>query len=452
MMKTATFKKTALVCMAALLSTVALPACAADHDDIAPSALKSGNTLMSLYKHLHANPELSMMEVETAKHLAGKLKAMGFDVTEHFGETGVVAVYKNGPDNGSGKTVLIRADMDALPLKELTGLPFASEVVTTDQHGNEMPAMHACAHDIHMTVAIGTAAEMLARKAEWSGTLIVILQPGEEVSQGAIAMLKDGLFTKFPRPDYNLALHVNSSLAAGKVGIVPGYALANVDSVDVTVRGIGGHGAYPQTTKDPIVLAAQLVMAFQTIVSREIAAQEPAVITVGSIHGGTKHNIIGEEVKLQLTLRSYTQEVREHTIAAIRRMTEGMGKAAGLPDDLLPIVEVKNEYTPAAYNNPELAERAGVIMAELLGEDNMAILKPVMGGEDFGRYGQVEPKIPSLIYWLGAANVGDLAKAKKAGKPMPSLHSPTFKPDAGVAIPVGVKTMSTTAIALFNGE
>ena len=431
-------KKFALVSIAALLGALSTPAFADGHEP----------DLMKVYKHLHANPELSMMEFETAKYLASQLKDLGFDVTENFGKTGVVAIMKNGP----GKTVMVRADMDALPVKEETGLPFASKAVVTDQHGKDWPAMHACGHDIHMTVAMGTAAEMVANKDLWSGTLIVILQPGEEVSQGAIAMLEDGLFTKFPRPDFNLALHANSGLAAGQVGVVPGFALANVDSVDVTVRGIGGHGAYPNTTKDPVVLAAQLVLAYQTIVSREIAPQEPAVVTVGSIHGGTKHNIIGEEVKLQLTLRSYTQEVREQTIAAIRRISEGMAKAAGLPEDKMPIVEIKNEYTPAAYNNPELAQRAHEIMASVIGDDNVKELKPVMGGEDFGRYGQVEPKIPSLIYWLGAADVQDMKRAKKAGKSMPSLHSPTFKPDAETAIPVGVKTMTSTAIALFNDK
>jgi hippurate hydrolase len=429
-------KKTILSSAIGALMALSTPAFADGHE----------KDLMKVYKHLHANPELSMMEFETAKYLASQLKDMGFEVTESFGKTGVVAVMENGP----GKTVMVRADMDALPVKEMTGLPFASKAVVTDQHGKDWPAMHACGHDIHMTVAMGTAAEMVANKDLWSGTLIVILQPGEEVSQGAIAMLEDGLFTKFPRPDYNLALHANSALAAGQVGVVPGYALANVDSVDITVRGIGGHGAYPNTTKDPIVLAAQIVTSLQTIVSREIAPQEPAVVTVGSIHGGTKHNIIGEEVKLQLTLRSYTQEVREQTIAAIRRMTKGLAMAAGVPEDKMPIVEIKNEYTPAAYNNPELANRAHGIMASVIGDENVKELKPVMGGEDFGRYGQVEPKIPSLIYWLGAANAKELKKATKAGKSMPSLHSPTFRPDAEAAIPVGVKTMTSTAIALFN--
>ena len=272
--------------------------------------------LVKLYKYLHANPELSLMETKTAALLAGKLDKLGFEVTENVGGTGVVAVMKNG----DGPTVMIRADMDALPVKEQTGVDYASTVITKNRDGIEKPAMHACGHDIHMTVLIGTAKELVAEKANWSGTLVMILQPAEELGLGARMMLEDGLFTRFPRPDYNLALHDNPALAAGKVGIVPGYALANVDSVDITVRGIGGHGAYPHTTKDPIVLAAQLVTAMQTIVSRETSPLDSAVLTVGSIHGGSKHNIISDEVKLQLTLRSYKDDVRMNTINSIKRM------------------------------------------------------------------------------------------------------------------------------------
>ena len=411
---------------------------------MAPAA--HSETLMDVYKHLHANPELSSMETETAAYLAKRMKTLGFDVTENFGGTGVVSVMENGP----GKTIMIRADMDGLPVKENTGLSFASTVVKKDRFGDELPVMHACGHDIHMTTFLGAARELVANKDLWSGTLVMILQPAEEISHGAKDMLKAGLFTKFPRPDYNLALHANSGMPAGMVGITSGYALANVDSVDITVKGVGGHGAYPQTTKDPVVLASQIVLALQTIVSREVAAQDSAVVTVGSIHGGTKHNIIGEEVKLQLTVRSYSDETRDKLLASIKRISENMGRVAGLPDDKLPVVEIKDEYTPAAYNNPELSAKAMETMAKVIGADNVIASDPVMGGEDFGRYGRTDPKIPGMIYWLGAADPAEVKAARKAGKSMPSLHSPFFKPDAAAAIPVGVDTMTATAVSLFN--
>jgi len=410
----------------------------------APTA--QAETLMDVYKHLHANPELSSMETETAAYLAKRMKKLGFDVTENFGGTGVVSVMKNGP----GRTIMIRADMDGLPVKENTGLSYASKAIKKDRFGDEWPVMHACGHDIHMTTFLGTARELVANKDLWSGTLVMILQPAEEISHGAKDMLKAGLFTKFPRPDYNLALHANSAMPAGKVGITSGYALANVDSVDITVKGVGGHGAYPQTTKDPIVLASQIVLALQTIVSREVAAQDSAVVTVGSIHGGTKHNIIGEEVKLQLTVRSYSDETRDKLLASIKRISENMGRVAGLPDDKLPIVEIKDEYTPAAFNNPDLATKAMETMAKVIGAKNVLVADPVMGGEDFGRYGRTDAKIPGMIYWLGAANPEEVKAAQKAGKSMPSLHSPFFKPDAAAAIPVGVDTMTATAVSLFN--
>lgn len=412
---------------------------------LAPNVAQAED-LLKLYKYLHANPELSRMETNTAALLAGKLAKLGFEVTEHVGETGVVAVMKNG----EGPTVLIRADMDALPVKEQTGLPYASTVMTKDYEGNTVPAMHACGHDIHMTVLIGVAENLVAQKADWSGTLILILQPAEELGQGARLMLEDGLFTRFPRPDFNLALHDNASLAAGKIGVVPGYAMANVDSVDITVRGIGGHGAYPHTTKDPVVLASQIVLGLQTIVSRETSPLDPAVVTVGSIHGGTKHNIIPDEVKLQITLRSYTDEVRENTIASIKRIADGLGRAYGLPDDKLPIVKVKDEFTPALYNNPELAARIAPVIASVIGEKNMPERKPVMGGEDFGQFGRVEPKIPSLLFTLGAVDPKAIKKAKKTGASLPSLHSPFFAPDAKPTIETGVKAMTASALDLLK--
>ena len=403
--------------------------------------------LMKLYKYLHANPELSLMETETALLLSDKLAGFGFDVTRKVGGTGVVAVMKNG----EGPTILIRADMDGLPVKEQTGLSYASTAIKKNRDGIEKPAMHACGHDIHMTVLIGTAERLVSEKDNWSGTLVLVLQPAEELGLGANAMLDDGLFTRFPRPDYNLALHDNSSLASGKVGIVPGFALANVDSVDITVRGIGGHGAYPHTTRDPIVLASQIVMAMQTIVSRETSPLDSAVLTVGSIHGGSKHNIISDEVKLQLTLRSYKDDVRMNTINSIKRIADGLGRAAGLPEDKLPIVTVRDkEFTPATYNDPDLSARMITTIGGTIGTDNVVAMDPVMGGEDFGAFGRVEPKIPSLIFWLGAVDEKTIAKAKKKGETLPSLHSPFFAPDAELTIKTGVDAMSAAAIDLLR--
>ncbi|PHR61362.1 MAG: peptidase M20 [Robiginitomaculum sp.] len=403
--------------------------------------------LLKLYKYLHANPELSRVEFKTAALMADKLDALGFDVTREVGETGVVAVMKNG----NGPTVMIRADIDGLPVKEKTGLSYASTVMTKDYGGNEVPAMHACGHDIHMTVLIGTAENLVAQKENWSGTLIMILQPAEELGQGARLMIDDGLFTRFPRPDYNLALHDSASLEAGQIGLVSGYAMANVDSVDITVRGIGGHGAYPHTTKDPVVLAAQIVTSLQTIVSRETSPLESAVVTVGSIHGGTKHNIIPGEVKLQLTIRSYTDEVRESTLKSIERIALGLGLAYGLPEDKLPIVKLKDEYTPALYNNPELTARLTPIIGKAIGQDVLA-LKPVMGGEDFSQFGRVEPKIPGLLFWVGAVNAKTMKKAKKKGVSLPSLHSALFAPDPKPTIDNGVKAMTASALELLQNK
>jgi len=405
--------------------------------------------LNKLYRYLHANPELSLMETKTASLLAGKLNDMGFEVTEKVGGTGVVAVMKNG----DGPTVMIRADMDALPVKEQTGVSYASTAITPNRDGIEKPAMHACGHDIHMTVLIGTAKRMVAEKADWSGTLVMILQPAEELGLGARMMIADGLFTRFPRPDYNLALHDNPAMASGTVGIVPGYALANVDSVDITVRGIGGHGAYPHTTKDPVVLASQMVVAFQTIVSRETSPLDAAVLTVGSIHGGTKHNIISDEVKLQLTLRSYKDKVRMNTINSIKRIADGLGRAAGLPDNKLPIVTVRDkEFTPATYNDPELGDTIKLSIGAEIGADNVVDMQPVMGGEDFGAFGRIEPKIPSFLFWLGAVDADVIAKAKKDGTTLPSLHSPFFAPDYEPTIETGVAAMTAAALDLMKAE
>jgi len=356
--------------------------------------------LENLYLHLHQNPELSFKEQRSAARMADELEPLGFVVTREVGGTGVVATMING----DGPTVLIRADMDALPVLEQTGLDYASTAVGMSIDGQEKPVMHACGHDVHMTVFVGTARQLARARESWRGTLIMIAQPAEERGAGAKAMLDAGLFTKFPRPDYNLALHVSAGIPAGRVGYVAGAALANVDSVDITVYGVGGHGAYPHGSKDPIVLAAQIVGALQTVVSREISPLEPAVITVGSIHGGHKHNIIPNQVKMQLTLRSYTLEVRAQMIAAIERIAQSLAIAAGIPAERLPVVEIKDEFTPVTYNDPTLTARLASVFAGVIGTDNVINASPVMGGEDFGRYGQEIPKIPSMIFWLGAVD------------------------------------------------
>ncbi|RMF56739.1 MAG: amidohydrolase, partial [Calditrichaeota bacterium] len=331
--------------------------------------------LDELYEHLHRNPELSFHETETSARVAAELQKAGFAVTEHVGGNGVVGVLKNG----DGPTVLIRTDLDALPVTEQTGLGYASTIRVTDDEGKEVGVMHACGHDLHMTVFCGTARVLSKLREAWHGTLVMIGQPAEEKGAGAKAMLADGLYTRFPRPDYCIALHSNPALATGTVGYHPGFALANVDAVDITVHGIGGHGAYPHTTKDPVVIAAQIVLALQTIVSREINPLEPAVVTVGSIHGGSKHNIIPDEVKLQLTLRSYSDQVREQTIAAIKRICNGIAQAAGVPEEKWPTVTVLDEFTPATYNDPELTQHLAATFRQVLGDQNVVETAPVMG-------------------------------------------------------------------------
>jgi hippurate hydrolase len=401
--------------------------------------------LFELYKHLHTHPELSLHEEKTGLRVADELKQAGLEVTTRVGGYGVVGVLRNGV----GSTILIRTDLDALPVKEQTGLPYASGVRTTDDKGNEVDVMHACGHDVHMSVFVGTAQLLASLKDRWQGTLVFIGQPAEEKGSGARAMLKDGLFKRFPKPDYCLALHDKADLEAGAVGWVEGYALANVDSVDITIRGIGGHGAWPHKTKDPIVLAAQTVLALQTIVSREVAPGEPAVVTVGSIHGGTKHNIISDEVKLQLTLRSYSDEVRAQTIAAIKRITRGLAEAAGLPEDRMPIVTLlEQEFTPATFNDPALTRRLAAAFRNWFGEANVRPAKPVMGGEDFSEYGRTTDKIPICMFWLGAVKPELIAESERTGKSLPTLHSSEFAPLPEPTIKTGVTAMTAAVLEL----
>ncbi|HJM15813.1 MAG TPA: amidohydrolase [SAR86 cluster bacterium] len=413
------------------------------------SAFANSNSeinLLDLYKDLHSNPELSYKEFETSRKLSLILEELGYEITNGVGGNGVVALLKNG----EGKTVMLRADMDGLPVEEKTGASYASRTKTLNDEGQEVFTMHACGHDVHMTVLVGAAQYLIQNRSDWSGTLMLILEPAEEVSGGARNMIKDGLFTRFPRPDFNLALHVSSSMEVGKVGYLPGWAMANVDSVDIIVKGLGGHGAYPHTTKDPIVLSAQIISQLQTIVSRQIAPTDPAVVTVGSIHGGTKHNVIPNEVKLQLTLRSYTDEVRNTTISSIKRIVRGAAIAAGFPEELYPTVTLKDEYTPAVFNNPQLVEKLKVSFEKSLGKDNVKKVSPVMGGEDFGMFGRVEPIIPTALFWLGAVNKNIYEKAVREDIVLPSLHSDLFLPDAEPTLETGVKAMTGAALDLFN--
>ena len=403
--------------------------------------------LEKLYLHLHQNPELSYQEKNSSERMAKELTALGFTVTKNFGGYGVVGIF----ENGSGPTIMIRADTDGLPIVEQTGKPYASTVTTVDANNNTVGIMHGCGHDIHMTSLIGTAQQLMQHKAEWQGTLMMVAQPAEEVGGGAKAMLKQGLFSQFPTPNAVLGLHVSASIPAGKVGVISGYALANVDSVDIKIKGKGGHGAYPHTTIDPVVLAARTVLALQTIPSREISPLEPNVVTVGSIHGGAKHNIISNEVMLQLTLRSYNPEVRTQQIEAIKRITRGIALSAGLPDDLMPEVKVHDDETiPSTYNDPALAATVKASIEAELGVDNVQVAPPVMAGEDFGLYGRTAEKVPITLFWLGAVEPTLYADSVTKGISLPSLHSSQFAPDYPVTIATGVKAMTRTAMDLFN--
>ena len=396
--------------------------------------------LLKVYQDFHSQPELSFREEQTAARLAKELKSLGIDVTTGVGQTGVVGVLKNG----EGPTIMIRTDLDALPVVEATGLPFASTVMAKDPKGNDVGVMHACGHDIHITCQIGVARYLATHKESWRGTVMFVGQPAEEVGNGAQAMLKDGLFTRFPRPKYALALHVDSTLATGKVGYRAGYILANVDSVDIVMKGKGGHGAFPHTTIDPVVQAAHLIVDLQSLVSRENSPFEPAVVTVGSIHGGTKHNIISDNCRLQLTVRSYGPETRERLLEGIKRKAKAAAISAGAPE---PVVEF-SDATPATRNDEALVERVVPTFQRVLGVDNVVLSEPSMGGEDFSEYGLAG--VPIFMFRLGSVNADRLAEMKKGGKMPPSLHSPFYYPDARESITTGVTTMAAALLDLMK--
>jgi hippurate hydrolase len=430
--------------LAALLLLGSAPASAQALRDAVAKDIPS---LLTLYRDLHANPELSMQEVKTAAKLAAEAKRLGFEVTTGVGKTGVVAVMKNGP----GPVVMLRADMDGLPVVEQTGLPYASKVKATSVTGVESGVMHACGHDTHMTAWVGAARLLAARKNQWSGTLVMILQPGEEIGVGAKAMLDDGLYTRFPKPSHVIAFHDAASLPAGVIGYSNGYALANVDSVDILVKGVGGHGAYPHTTKDPIVLGSRIVSALQTLVSRENDPQSPAVVTVGSFISGAKHNIISDEAKLLLTVRSYAPETRQLLLDGIKRIVRGEAIAAGMPDDRMPVVTIRdNEYTPATFNTPKLTTQTAALFEQSFGKERVRATPAVMGGEDFSRFWLADKSIESLIFWVGGVPKAQWDKAGGDPSKLPSLHSPFWAPEPEPTISTATEAMVVAALGVLG--
>jgi hippurate hydrolase len=432
-----------LLWMGVAAMTVSTPAAAEALSDAIRADMPQ---LMTLYRDLHANPELSMQEVKTPAKLAPEMKKLGFDVTEHVGKTGVVAVMKNGP----GPVLMLRADMDALPVKEQTGLPFASTVIGKLRDGTETPVMHACGHDTHITSWLGTARRLAAMKGQWSGTLVMVLQPGEELVEGAKAMLDDGLYTRFPKPDYILAFHDSASLPAGVIGVTPGYVLANVDTVKIAVKGVGGHGAYPYTTKDPIVLASRIVTALQTLVSRENDPQQPAVVTVGMFHAGTKDNIIPDEAKLGLTVRSYTPETRKLLLDGIARIARGEAIAAGLPNDKMPVVEIEQPSADSTFNTEPFADRLTALFGSHFGKDRVTQPKPVMAAEDFGRVWIADKSKQSTIFWVGGVPKAKWDAAEGDPSKLPSLHSPLWAPDADAVISTAVEALTVASLDVLK--
>src|SRR5947208_918352 len=412
-------------------------------------------SLLGIYKDIHSHPELSAQEERTAALVARELRAAGCEVTEHLGKYensklkgyGVIGVMKNG----DGPTVLVRTDMDALPVEEEAGLPYASKVVAKNEEGKEVHVMHACGHDVHMAAFIGTARALAKLKDHWHGTIVFVAQPAEELGTGARALLKDGLYDRFGKPNFALGFHDKADLETGRIGVTEGYTYANVDSVDVTVRGVGGHGAYPHKTKDPIVLAAEMINDWQTIASRENNPLDPIVVTVGSIHGGTKHNIIPDEVKMQLTVRTYKAEIRERVLAAIERIANGIAVAGGVPSDRAPIVSVsKDQFYPATYNNPELTKRLVAVWKKSLGNDNVKMVDPTMGGDDFSEYSLPDHSIPAVYFHFGAVESAKIAEYKEKGKELPTLHSSKFAPVPGPTIRTGVIGMTAAVLELMK--
>jgi hippurate hydrolase len=414
--------------------------CAARAESPAEWAKKNVADLVELYRQFHKNPELSHREEQTAKRLAEAWKAAGVEVSTGVGGHGVVGIVKNGP----GPRLMLRTDLDALPVVEQTGLVYASQVRVKNKDGVEVGVMHACGHDIHITNLVGVARYLMANRAAWSGTLMLIGQPAEELGEGAQRMLKDRLYERFGKPDFALALHVDATLVAGKVGYRAGYSLANVDSVDITLIGKGGHGAAPHTTIDPIVMAARLILDLQTLVSRETNPIEPAVVTVGSIHSGSKHNIISDRCHLQLTIRSYSDKVRRHLLDGIRRKAKAVAEGAGAAE---PEVKHTEEGTPALSNDAKLVARLVPVFRKTLGEASVVESEPSMGGEDFSRF--AEAGVPIVMFRVGSVEAKRLAGLTRGGQQPPSLHSPIYFPDAEETLTTGVTAMSAAVLELL---
>src|SRR5215472_1635092 len=427
--------------LSATLAAESAPSTALETSASIPNLDPIYSGLDAFYIDLHQNPELSGHEEKTAAKLADRLRRLGYQVTTGVGGTGVVALMKNG----SGPTLMLRADMDALPVEERTGLPYASKVTVKGPGGAAVPVMHACGHDLHMTTLLGAATLLAQMMDRWRGTLMLIGQPAEETVNGAEGMLKDGLFTKFPKPTYAVPLHDSAELPSGTIGYAPGFFLAAADSVNITVFGRGGHGAYPHKTIDPVLIAARIVLALQTIVARERNPLDPAVITVGSIHGGSKNNIIPDEVKLLLTVRSYTDEVRKKLLSGISRIAKAEAAAANAPKE--PIVEV-TESTPATYNDPVLTKRVAATLAKAFGDSNVTQISPKMGAEDFAAYGRAG--VPALMFDLGAVEPQKYEKATASGTPLPSLHSSEWAPDRERTIRTGVSALTVVALDLLS--
>jgi len=431
--------------MLALIATaMSVPAAA---DPLTDAVRQDLPSLIAIYRDLHAHPELSFHEVRSAAILAAEARKAGFEVTEKVGGTGVVAVLRNGP----GPVVLLRTDMDALPLAETTGLPFASKARGKLANGEDVPVMHACGHDTHMTSWIATARRMAAIRGNWSGTLVMIAQPAEEIGAGARSMLADGLYTRFPKPDIAIAFHNSAALPAGTIGYAHGYTMANVDSVDVLVKGVGGHGAYPHLAKDPVVLAARIVTTLQALVSRETDPLESAVVTVGSFHGGLKHNVIPDDVRLQLTVRSYTPEVRKALLDGITRIARGEAIAAGLAEDRMPVVALRpDDRISASFNTEALTSTLGETLATRFGAEKVVRIKPQMGGEDFSEYWLADSKsVQSFLFWVGGVPPTKWQAAGGDVNKLASIHSPLWAPDAEAVIETATIAMTTVALRMM---